>query len=288
MSQGPLVPSYRPGLKPILYSSGFSFLEGPSFDNEGNLFVCEGRSGFVWKIRPDRTTSRFACTGGAPIGSKFHSNGHLFVTDCFKHAILDVSPQGMASVYVDRYDDAEFGCPNDLVFDEAGNLYFTDSGSWSPEPGSRSGRVFRVTSNRDLSIVATGLAFANGIALSEDESRLFVAETITKRILSIDLQKKGRPEMLAQMHGGVGPDGMALGTDGNLYVAHVGKGVIAVIDPEGRTVAEVPAGGMDPTNLAFNGTSLFVTEAETGSVQRLDIGVRGIPLFGQRIRTSDG
>jgi gluconolactonase len=204
------------------------------------------------------------------------------------HAILDVSPQGMVSVYVDRCGDAAFGCPNDLIFDVAGNLYFTDSGSWSPEPGSRSGRVFRVSANRDVSMVATGLAFANGIALSEDESELFVAETITKRILSIDLKKEGGPEMFAQMHGGVGPDGIAFGADGNLYVAHVGKGVVAVINPDGRKVAELPAGGMDPTNLAFNDTSLFVTEAETGSVQRLDISVRGIPLFGQRIRASQG
>jgi gluconolactonase len=210
------------------------------------------------------------------------------VTDCLLHEILDISPQGMISVYIDRCGDAKFGCPNDLIFDKAGNLYFTDSGSWSPEPESRSGGVFMISGNREVSIVATGLAFANGIALSEDESELLVAETITKRILRIDLGKKGRPEVFAQMYGGVGPDGIAFGADGNLYVAHVGKGVVAVVDPNGRIVAELPAGGMNPTNLAFKNTSLFVTEAETGSVQRLDINVRGIPMFGQRIRPSFG
>jgi gluconolactonase len=79
---------------------------------------------------------------------------------------------------------------------------------------------------------------------------------------------------------GLGPDGMAFGQDGNLYAAHWGKGVVAVIDPDGKVVAELPVGGLNPTNVAFWGSSLYVTEVENGQVVRLDIGVEGQVLYG--------
>ena len=73
---------------------------------------------------------------------------------------------------------------------------------------------------------------------------------------------------------------MAFGQDGNLYVAHFGKGVVAVINPHGQLIAELPTGGMKPTNVAFWETSLYVTEVENSQVVRLDIGVRSIVLYG--------
>jgi gluconolactonase len=73
---------------------------------------------------------------------------------------------------------------------------------------------------------------------------------------------------------------MAFGQDGNLYVAHFGKGVVAVINYLGQLIAEIPAGGMKPTNLAFWDRSLFVTEVEHSQVVRLDIDVRGMSLYG--------
>lgn len=73
---------------------------------------------------------------------------------------------------------------------------------------------------------------------------------------------------------------MEFNQDGNLYVAHYGKGVAAVINPKGSVIAEMAAGGLNPTNLAFWQSSLYVTEVEKGQVVRLDIGVEGQILFG--------
>ncbi len=63
-------------------------------------------------------------------------------------------------------------------------------------------------------------------------------------------------------------------------MAHFGKGVVAVVNPQGQVIAELPAGGMKPTNVAFWGSSLYVTEVEKGQVVRLDIGVEGQTLYG--------
>lgn len=71
------------------------------------------------------------------------------------------------------------------------------------------------------------------------------------------------------------PDGVAFGQDGKLLVAPFDKGVVAVIDPEGKVIAELAVGGLTTTNVAFGGTSLKVTKAGKGQVVRLHIVVWG-------------
>ncbi len=145
------------------------------------------------------------------------------------------------------------------------------------------GRVFRVGADGAISVFAVGLAFPNGICLSADEGTLYVAETFTRRIHAFTLNSDGSANnrsLYAQMEGGVGPDGMDFGADGNLYVAHYGKSAVAVIAPTGEVIEELPVSGKNPTNVAFWDDSLYVTETETGAVYRLDIGVKGQPLFG--------
>ena len=71
---------------------------------------------------------------------------------------------------------------------------------------------------------------------------------------------------------------MALDAEGNLHVAYCGKGVVAVFNPAGHALAELPAGSEWPTNLAFWEESLYVTGDDR--VVRLDVGVSGQPLLG--------
>jgi sugar lactone lactonase YvrE len=73
---------------------------------------------------------------------------------------------------------------------------------------------------------------------------------------------------------------MVFGEDGNLYVAHFLKGVVAVVNPQGRVIGELPTGGVKTTNVAFWETTLYVTEVEHSQILRFDLGVRGQTLFG--------
>ena len=75
------------------------------------------------------------------------------------------------------------------------------------------------------------------------------------------------------------PDGIAFGSDGNLYVAHHGRYEVVVVSPEGRTIATLPIPGKWVTNLAFRGTDLYVTESHTGTIFRLEVGVSGQTLY---------
>ena len=66
-----------------------------------------------------------------------------------------------------------------------------------------------------------------------------------------------------------GPDGMALGPDGNLYVAVYGTGKIHVLSQAGQVVSQLELPGRNPTNCAFDPADparLVITEAEKGQI----------------------
>lgn len=269
-------------VQPVLFAGGQSFPEGPCFDAQGNLFVCNRWDGFVNRVRPDGECSQFVATGGKPNGARFHRDGRLFIADIGRCEILAADPDGVLAVVVSGFEGEPLLGPNDLIFDRHGVLYFTDPGLDKDEPG----RVFRWTPDGSLTLLALGLLYPNGIALSANEDVLYVAETKANRVLRFPMKVDGtldRGDVFVQFEQAArGPDGMAFGADGNLYIAERGTGAVMVVDPEGKIVGRLPAGGDLPSNVAFWDTSLYVTEDETAAVYRLDIGVRGLPLFHQR------
>jgi len=270
--------------KPRQFASGFEFVKGPAFDRNGNLFVVNVQGGYLSKITPRGRVSRFVHTGGGPNGAKFHANSDLYVCDSGLRAILSVSPDGMFTKIVTECEGTALKGPNDLVFSKDGGFYFTDPLGSSLE--NRIGAVYRVTPDNKVLRFAQGYAWPNGVALSADERRLFLAESNTRRIHTFALRPDGLAaagRVHAELPPGGSPDGMAFDVEGNLYVAHFGTGKIVVLDTWGNIARELPAGGQKPTNLAFGGKNrrfLYVTEAETNSVYVLKNDIPGLPLFG--------
>ena len=263
-----------------LFASGFRFPEGPAFDRNGNLFVVNVETGDISKISPEGDVKIFINTGGSPNGAKFHTSGDLYVADR-KKGVIAICPDRKIRVIVDNYQDKKFNGPNDLIFDSRGNLYFTDPHGSSAE--NPFGCVYRVSSLGEITCLASGLAFPNGLVLSRNEKYLFVADTRKNRILRYVLDPPVRSYVFSHLSGGWGPDGMAFDVAGNLYVAHYGGGNVVILNPEGELIERISVGGLYPTNVAFGGpgrTTLYVTEVETGSVYRFNTEYPGLPLYG--------
>lgn len=122
-------------------------------------------------------------TGGRPCGIEVAGDGSLIVCDA-KRGILRVDPEQLQlEVLIDAVArDLRF-CNNAAVARD-GTIYFSDSSRhfgidhWRGEllEHSRTGRLLRRTQDGKVEVALDGLAFANGVALSADESFVVVAE----------------------------------------------------------------------------------------------------------------
>lgn len=274
-------------VEPVLVGTGLRFSEGINFDRDGTLYCVDVEGGAVWRKTPGGELEPWVHTGGNPNGSRFGPGGDLFVADNGRKAILRIATAtAQVSVYADRCDGQTFRGPNDLSFGPDGTLYFTDPQDSTLD--DRIGAVYAVAPDGAVSRLARALAFPNGVMVTPDGGTLVVGDTFTGALHRYSLDPARRFQELdvlavLEPHGEgedeAGPDGFAYGADGNLYVAHYGAGLVQVIAPDGTLVAGLPAGGKHPTNVAFWQDSLYVTEGMTGSVYRLDIGVREQPTF---------
>jgi len=275
--------------EPCKLADGFEFPEGPAFDARGELYLVNLTGGFISRVSLDGRSEIFCRTGGKPNGANFDAEGNLLVAECGLKAIVAVSPEGLLRIVADSCGSEPLRGPNDLVLDIDGGFYFTDPDGSSIE--NPIGCVYYVSPDRTVRRVAEGLAYPNGLALVEDRSVLIVAETQTRRLYRYERHADGtlgERRIFCELTGGVGPDGMCLDAEGNLYVAHYGAGCVVVIDPAGKQIGQLRAGGQNPTNCCFGppdgeaARCLFVTETATNAVYRLDIDQPGMRLFHQR------
>jgi gluconolactonase len=271
------------------YATCGGFLEGATFDRSGQLWVVDLLSGNLIRIDDRRQCHVEATTGGQPNGAKFHRDGRLFVADKELGVVAYDPERGDISVIADTYRAERIRGTNDLVFDADGGLYFTEPyGSSALDPD---GRVFYLPPgpNSELRVLIDGLAFPNGIVLVESGTNVYVGEYARKRIVSVPSATSTNAfdiaHVVAYTQGGVGPDGMALDADGNLYAAIFQGGEILVIDADRFPYGSIrlPEGaGTFVTNLAFKGNELYITEASIGEVWRLRVNTTGLALYHQR------
>jgi sugar lactone lactonase YvrE len=132
------------------------------------------------------------------------------------------------------------------------------------------------------------LAFPNGIALSADGERVYIAEFNKNRIIAAPSVNAERmddsPFVFCQFDGGgVGPDGLAVDAEGDLYVSCFQAGEIAVIDPNGVKYGAIrlpDIAGTLITSIAFHDKYLYVAEISKGEVWRIEVKHDGLKLYG--------
>lgn len=259
--------------KATVFATGFACPEGPCCDGEGgDLFVVDWAMGVVRRVTPEGRVTDFIDTGGMPAGAYCGPDGHLYVCDTGRKQVLDIARDGLIRVAASSYQGKPFLGPNDCVSHANGVLYFSDAHGFQPLRSC--GSVYLLRPDGRLELFAEGFAFPSGLSISADGAHLFLSETFARRIHRFTLDERGHAReqrVFAELDGGIGPNGLALDEDENLYVAHFGKGVVAVLDPAGQMLAELPTGGFLPTNVTFWNGSLYVTELERGCVMRLDV-----------------
>lgn len=260
-----------------------SFLEGPVFDAAGNLYVTDIPFGRIFRIDQRGGWELVAEWDGEPNGAKFLDDRELIVTD-YRNGLMAVDvTRGTVRPYLERRNSERFKGVNDLVFDRAGNLYFTDQGqSGLHDP---TGRLYRLRPSGQLDLLLANVPSPNGVALSPDERVLYLAVTRGNQVWRVPLLEDGSVSKVGAFftsYGPSGPDGLAVDRAGRVIVANPGLGLAWVLNHKAEPeVVLKSCAGASLTNVAFGGPerqTLYCTESVSGSILRAALDQPGLPI----------
>ncbi len=262
-----------------------SFLEGPSFDRQGNLWCVDIPNGRVFRITPRGEWDVAVQYDGWPNGLKFHRDGRAFIAD-YRRGLLSLDPKrGKVEEVLGSAFSESFKGLNDLHFADNGDLYFTDQGqSGIADP---TGRVWRLRTNGELQKLAANAPSPNGITLNKKNSQVYVAITRSQQIWRLPLMEGGTPSktgVAIQLSGGhAGPDGIETDDEDGLVVCHLGVGIWRF--DNNCLPTHIAHAGKDHrlmTNIAFKGKTLYITDSANGEIVTAEMPVPGKKMYGLR------
>jgi gluconolactonase len=261
-----LAPLLLVAQEPVEVARSKTFTEGPVFDRQGNLYFSH-REG-IYKLSPGGELIEWIHDASAGFnGHKILPDGTHIVCASNKSAIWHLDANGKYLGDASRECDGKpLKEPNDITLDSYGGFYFTDPAGSRKDPV---GCVYYVDRSGKTSRAAGGMMVPNGLVINRSATFLYVSETTPNRVLRFRITAPGKfgpMEVFAKLPSREGheavPDGMAMDTDDNLYVAHLGTSHVLVLNPEGKLVRTLPGGNYDVSNLAFGGKNLdqlFIT-----------------------------
>jgi sugar lactone lactonase YvrE len=249
-----------------------------------------GEDGQLYRIDPDDDSAEeLANTGGFVLGVALGPEGDLYVCDFQEHAVVRLPleagvPAGDLETVTSGSHDERPRHPNYCVFGPDGRLYVSDSGDRSDMAAS-GGCIYVVDPDGTERVLTTEpSAFPNGLALSDDGQRLYVAETGSHSVTAVEITD-GDVAAVRHVTDEFGlVDGLALDDDGRLYAASIGDNAIyrladpeappeehrvecVVRDPDGLTIG-------NPTNVTFGGpdnSRLYIANLGLWHLSTLDL-----------------
>jgi len=283
-------------------ASGLAFPEGPVWMPDGSIVLVEIQGGRVTRVRPDGARQTIAAPGGGPNGAAIGPDGAIYVCnnggfewhsvggltipgqqprDYSGGRIERVDPDtGSVRVLYDRCGAHPLRGPNDLVFDTGGGFWFTDHGKIRERDRDRGGLYWARADGSEIREVVYPLDAPNGVGLSPDGARVYVAESFTGRVWWWQVVEPGviRPALDLLGHGGTLLaglpglqllDSLAVDGEGFVCVATIGNGGITAISPDGARVEHLPLPDPLVTNLCFGGSDLRTAYATLSGTGRL-------------------
>jgi len=188
-------------------------------------------------------------------------------------------PQPQFITIADTYKGKKFNSPNDLTMDRAGTIYFTDPPYGLPE--NKTGAigingVFKVSPNKEVSLLVDSLTMPNGIGLSPDEQTLYINQSDPNNpvLYRYEIAESGVLEngkvifdfrAFAKDARGL-PDGLKVHPSGHIFAT--GPGGVHVISPEGKHLAVIKT-GKATANCAFDTGQQYLYMTTTDWLMRV-------------------
>jgi sugar lactone lactonase YvrE len=211
--------------------------EDVAIDSQDRLY-CGTDDGQIFRLQPDGARPEvFSHTYGRPLGLVFDRAGNLIVADAIK-GLLSIAADGSITVLSTQADGVPFHCTNDLDIAADGTIYFTDASYKFPLTQLKADLLEHRPNGRFLAydpktrqtrVVLRDLYFANGVAVSPDQSFVLVNETGEYKIRRVWLkgEKQGQSEIFIENLPGF-PDGISSNGRDTFWLAIVNRRDAAV------------------------------------------------------------
>jgi gluconolactonase len=288
-------------------ATGLLFPEGPVALDDGSVLLVEIARGTLSRVTTDGRVQVVADLGGGPNGAAIGADGAVYICnnggfEWTRDPGNFLRPIGQAHNYsggriervnlntgraerlYDNVDGIGLRGPNDLVFDGHGGFWFTDLGKGRHRDLDRGGVFYARADGSAIQEVIYPMMTPNGIGLSPDGQRLYVAETQTGRVWAFDIEAPGVVKKLpfpapngGTLLAGMSTfrlfDSLAVDSGGNVCVASLFEAGITVIPPDGGPSHLVPMPDLYTTNICFGGKdrrTAYVTLSGTGKLIAID------------------
>lgn len=267
-----------------MFAEGLDHAEGICETPDGTLYV-GGEAGQLYRIEPDDTPTELLSTGGFLLGLAADAAGRIYAADAGHRCVWRIDPAtGAYEQFSAGSAERPFQLANWGAFGPDGTYYVSDSGSW----GGRDGCVWRIPPGGSAEVWSEECRnFPNGLAVNRDGTRLYVLESYPGALVALDVESDGSAgprQLLCDLDPAV-PDGVALATDGSMFISCYRPDLIYLwSEADGlRTFAEDPRGTLlaAPTNVVLTGPErdqIVVPNLGRRNLTRMPAGIAGEPL----------
>ncbi|WP_290795927.1 SMP-30/gluconolactonase/LRE family protein [Flavihumibacter sp. UBA7668] len=244
-----------------------SGVEGPAVDAKGNLYAVNfEKQGTIGQVKPDGSAVLWLTLpeGSIANGIRFTSRGQMLLADYTGHNVWLVNPLTKKMKVLAH--EPRMNQPNDLAIDNRDRVYASD-----PNWKAGTGQLWRIDPNGKTHLLDT-MGTANGVEVSPDNKKLYVNESVQRKVWVYDLSPDGsvKNKQLFYEFSDYGMDGMRCDQQGNLYITRFGKGTVVILGPDGTKLNEITLIGKRPTNIAFggpDGRTAYVTLQDQGNIE---------------------
>jgi gluconolactonase len=291
------------------------FPEGPVAMEDGSVLLVEMRGKTLLRVWPGGGKHVVSELTGGPNGAAIGPDGRCYIcnnggfefTEVGTTMLPGIAPQDYTGGWIEAVDlatgrseviyrhcgDIPLRGPNDLVFDQHGGFWFTDSGKITARQRDRGAVFYARIDGSFIKQVIFPLDGPNGIGLAPDDRTLYVAESWSGRVWSYEITGPGQIErfvgpmpwergrLLIGLGGYSLLDSLAVDSAGNICVADIPYGGITVISPDGEVIERhaMPDGFV--TNICFGGRDLrtaYITLSSSGQLISMPWPRGGLPL----------
>lgn len=254
---------------------GYGFTEGPAVNAQGEVFYNDIPDSKTYKVGLDGKVQQLKIDSKRANGAIFGPGGMRYSIATGTGQVLQYDSNNKVKVVADNIPG------NDIVVAKNGNMYVT-----APDGTDKPGKIYLIRPNGEKVVVDEGLKFPNGIALTPDQTQLYVTESGSHWVWLFKINNDGTLTnkqryiwlYTSDTEDNAFPDGIRCDTAGRVYVAtHLG---IQIADQAGRVNAIITTPAGITSNLCFGGPNfdvIYVTGP--GKVYRRKLKTRGVNAF---------